>query len=447
MTRLRCEAEVERLEAEMQQPGFWDDQEAAARTSAAHARAQRRLKTFRELESEVADLDELAEMAAEDEEMAAELGAQLASVERRLAELEEARLFSGEYDSGDAVVTVHAGAGGTDSQDWAEILLRMYLRWAERRGFEVEMKEASPGEEAGLKSATFIARGENAYGLFAAERGVHRLVRISPFDSSARRHTSFAQVDVAPLVDEGVEVEIDDADLRIDTYRASGAGGQHVNKTDSAVRITHIPTGVVVQCQNERSQTQNKAVAMQLLRSKLIELEERKRAEELAKARGEVKDVAWGSQIRSYFLHPDQRGQGPPHRPRGRRRPARPRRRHRRVHPRLPEQDRRLLGGLEDALELQQRFLHRQAAAVAAEGAAAAQDAVAGDDDRDRVGAAGGAGGAHRALVAGAASPSRCSCGSGRRGCGRWRAAPCGGSPSLSRQSSGRSNSVSLPSK
>ena len=291
----------------MQRPGFWDDQSAAARTSAAHASAQRKLKTFADLQSEVADLDELAEMAAEDEEMAAELATQLVSIERRLAELEEARLFGGEYDSGDAVVSVHAGAGGTDSQDWAEILLRMYLRWAERRGFEVEMKEASPGEEAGLKSATFVARGENAYGLFAAERGVHRLVRISPFDSSSRRHTSFAQVDVGPLVDEGVEVEIDEADLRVDTYRASGAGGQHVNKTDSAVRITHIPTGVVVQCQNERSQTQNKAVAMQLLRSKLIELEERKRAEELAKVRGEVKDVAWGSQIRSYFLHPDQR--------------------------------------------------------------------------------------------------------------------------------------------
>jgi len=288
----------------MQQPGFWDDQDAAARTSAAHARAQRRLEMFRGLESDVADLADLAEMAAEDEEMAAELSAQLAAVESRLEELEEARLFSGSYDAGDAVVSVHAGAGGTDSQDWAEILLRMYLRWAERRGFEVEMKEASPGEEAGLKSATFIARGENAYGLFAAERGVHRLVRISPFDSSARRHTSFAQVDVGPLVDAGVEVEIDDADLRIDTYRASGAGGQHVNKTDSAVRITHVPTGVVVQCQNERSQTQNKAVAMQLLRSKLIELEERKRSEELARARGEVKDVAWGSQIRSYVMHP-----------------------------------------------------------------------------------------------------------------------------------------------
>ena len=248
-------------------------------------------------------------MAAEDEEMAAELGTQLGSIERRLLdEARRARLFSGEYDAGDAVVTVHAGAGGTDSQDWAEMLLRMYLRWAERRGFEVEMKEASPGEEAGIKSATFIARGENAYGLFAAERGVHRLVRISPFDSSARRHTSFAQLDVGPLVDEGVEVEIVEDDLRIDTYRASGAGGQHVNKTDSAVRITHIPTGVVVQCQNERSQTQNKAVAMQLLPlGKLIELEERKRAEEMAKVRGEVKEVAWGSQIRSYFLHPDQR--------------------------------------------------------------------------------------------------------------------------------------------
>jgi peptide chain release factor 2 len=288
----------------MGKPGFWDDQELAARTSAAHARAQRRLGIFSSLESDIADLGDLAELADEDAEIATELDSQLGAVEARLAELEEARLFSGKYDAGDAVVTVHAGAGGTDSQDWAEILLRMYLRWAERRGFEVEMAEASPGEEAGLKSATFIARGENAYGLFAAERGVHRLVRISPFDSSSRRHTSFAQVDVGPLVEGDVAVEIDESDLRIDTYRASGAGGQHVNKTDSAVRITHLPTGIVVQCQNERSQTQNKAVAMQLLRSKLIELEERKRAEELERARGEVKDVAWGSQIRSYVLHP-----------------------------------------------------------------------------------------------------------------------------------------------
>ena len=202
---------------------------------------------------------------------------------------------------------MRSGAGGTDSQDWAEMLLRMYLRWAERRGFEVEMKEASPGDEAGLKSATFIARGENAYGLFAAERGVHRLVRLSPFDAAHRRHTSFAEVDVGPLVDDEVEVDLDEEDLRVDTYRASGAGGQHVNKTDSAVRITHVPTGIVVQCQNERSQAQNKATAMRLLRARLLELEERKRAEELAAERGEQKDVGWGSQIRSYVLHPSQR--------------------------------------------------------------------------------------------------------------------------------------------
>jgi peptide chain release factor 2 len=298
------EAEVERLEGEMQKPGFWDDQESAADVSAEHSRTQRKLKMFEALQTEAGDLGEMAEMAETDEEMAAELDEQLISIEGRLAELEEARLFSGTYDSGDAIVTVHAGAGGTDSQDWAEILLRMYLRWAERRGFSVEMKEASEGDEAGLKSATFMLKGENAYGLIAAERGVHRLVRISPFDSSSRRHTSFAQVDVAPTVDETVDVEIDEGDLRIDTYRASGAGGQHVNKTDSAVRITHEPTGVVVQCQNERSQTQNKAVAMQMLRSKLIELEERKRAEAVSQERGEVKDVAWGSQIRSYVLHP-----------------------------------------------------------------------------------------------------------------------------------------------
>src|SRR3954467_5514866 len=288
----------------MQAPGFWGDRERAARVAAEPSAVSRRLETFRSLETDVGDLETLEEMAGEDESIAGELSDQLASIEARLAELEEARLFSGEYDAGDAVVTVNAGAGGTDSQDWAEMLLRMLMRWAERRGMKVELVEVSPGEEAGIKSATFIAHGENAYGLFSAEKGVHRLVRISPFDSQARRHTAFAGVEVTPLVDEVGDIEIDDDDLQIDTYRASGAGGQHVNKTDSAVRITHKPTGVVVQCQNERSQSSNKATAMAMLRSKLLEMEERKRQEELARERGEAQSAEWGNQIRSYVLHP-----------------------------------------------------------------------------------------------------------------------------------------------
>jgi peptide chain release factor 2 len=288
----------------MQSPGFWDDQQKAATISSKHSRATRSLESYRGLESDIGDVVELAELAAEDDAMRAELAGQLASIETRLGELEEQRLFSGPYDADDAVVTVHSGAGGTDSQDWAEMLLRMYLRWAQQRGFDVEMKEASAGDEAGVKSATFIAKGENAYGLFSAEKGVHRLVRLSPFDAAHRRHTSFASLEASPLVEDEVEVEIDEGDLRIETYRASGAGGQHVNKTDSAVRITHLPSKVVVQCQNERSQLQNKATAMKFLKSKLVELEERRRQEELARERGEAPDVAWGSQIRSYVLHP-----------------------------------------------------------------------------------------------------------------------------------------------
>ncbi len=284
--------------------GFWDDQERAARVSAEHARASRKLGVFRELESDVEDLEPLAELAEDDPEMAAELAEQLISVQARLDALEEERLFSGRYDAGDALVTVNAGAGGTDAQDWAEMVLRMEMRWAEKRGFQVELLEVSPGEEAGIKSATFRVRGENAYGLYGSEKGVHRLVRLSPFDSANRRQTSFAGVEVSPVVEETADVAIEDDDLQIDTYRASGAGGQHVNKTDSAVRITHKPTGIVVQCQNERSQSSNKAEAMAMLRSKLAELEERKRREEIARERGEAQDVNFGSQIRSYVLHP-----------------------------------------------------------------------------------------------------------------------------------------------
>ncbi len=288
----------------MGEAGFWDDQERATRVGAEHARATRKLSTFRELSADVEDLEGLAELAAEDEEMAAELAGQVASVEARLAALEEERLFSGRYDGGDALVTVNAGAGGTDAQDWAEMVLRMEMRWAEKRGFKVELLEVSPGEEAGIKSATFRVSGENAYGLYSAEKGVHRLVRLSPFDAANRRQTSFAGVEVAPAVDDTADVQIDDEDLQVDTYRASGAGGQHVNKTDSAVRITHRPSGIVVQCQNERSQSANKQTALAMLRSKLVELEERRRAEEIAREKGEAQDVNFGSQIRNYVLHP-----------------------------------------------------------------------------------------------------------------------------------------------
>ena len=294
------EKQVGELEGRMQDPDFWGDQDRAAKVNAEYARTKRKLDLYRSLEGDV----ELAEMSAEDPELVGEVDEQLKGIERHLAELEEERLFAGKYDAGDALVTINAGAGGTDAQDWAEMVLRMQMRWAEKRGFKVELLEVSPGEEAGIKSATFRVAGANAYGLYSAEKGVHRLVRLSPFDAQHRRQTSFAGLEVAPVVEDAGEIEIDEDDLQVDTYRASGAGGQHVNKTDSAVRITHRPSGIVVQCQNERSQSSNRATAMAMLRAKLTELEERRRQEEIAKEKGEAQDVNFGSQIRSYVLHP-----------------------------------------------------------------------------------------------------------------------------------------------
>jgi peptide chain release factor 2 len=294
----------EALEQETLASGFWDDQRRAARVSAELHRTQRKLDTYERLEGATAELGSMAELAAEDSEWRDELERSLAEIDRDVARLQEEALFTGEFDAGPAVVSVHAGAGGTDSQDWAEMLVRMYLRWAEARGFPTQLVEETPGEEAGLKSATFTLTGENAYGILQAEKGVHRLVRLSPFDAAHRRHTSFAQVEVSPLVDEDVDIEVDEADLRIDTYRSQGAGGQHVNKTDSAVRLTHLPTGIVVQCQNERSQLQNKAQAMRILRSRLVEREREERERLMAQERGEAQDISFGSQIRSYVLHP-----------------------------------------------------------------------------------------------------------------------------------------------
>ena len=283
-------------------PGFWDDQSGAARISTEHSRVTRKLERYERLQTEYEDAKELRELG-EDESEIASLVAQL---EAELDRVREDALFTGQYDAGDSVLEIHAGTGGTDAQDWADMLLRMYLRWSADRGFQAEVLEESPGEEAGLKSATVAVKGENAYGTLKAERGVHRLVRLSPFDAAHRRHTAFAQVVVAPLLPDDAPIEIDESELRIDTYRSSGAGGQHVNKTDSAVRITHLPTGIVVQCQNERSQTSNKATAMRILKSRLAELEEEKREAELARERGAAQDIGFGSQIRSYVLHPYQ---------------------------------------------------------------------------------------------------------------------------------------------
>jgi len=262
------------------------------------------MQAWHKLHRDLEDARLYVEMAAEEEEAVVEADQKLREIDADLGRVELQRLLGGEHDAGNAIVTVHPGAGGTEAQDWAEMLLRQYLRWCERRGFKTGMVEYQPGDGAGIKSATFTVEGQYAYGYLKCEAGVHRLVRISPFDSAARRHTSFASVFIFPEIDDDVEIEIDETDLRIDTYRSSGAGGQHVNKTDSAVRLTHLPTGIVVACQNERSQHKNKATAMKVLRARLYELEMQKKQDQLDELQKTKKDIAWGSQMRSYVLHP-----------------------------------------------------------------------------------------------------------------------------------------------
>ena len=290
----------------MGEPTFWDNPEAAQKITQELNDVKSGIETYKNLLTKFDDVQILLELALEeqDDSQEADIAADIAEIEKGLENLRLEIMLSEPYDANNAILTLHAGAGGTEAQDWTQMLLRMYVRWAERHGFEVETVDLLPGDEAGVKSASLFIKGHNAYGYLKSEKGIHRLVRISPFDSNARRHTSFSACDIMPEIDDAVEVDINMADVRVDTYRASGAGGQHINKTSSAVRMTHIPTGIVVQCQNERSQIQNRERCLKMLRAKLFELELEKKDAERAGLEGDLKKIEWGSQIRSYVFQP-----------------------------------------------------------------------------------------------------------------------------------------------